>query len=78
MSFRLSCSQVKFFRRYFSINFLPVVMLFSALFHGCYRLADLVGFEVGVASGMTFIEAFPERVYKSMLFPFLMEDKRLG
>ena len=54
-------------------------MLFSVLSHGCcYRLADLVGFEVGVASGMTFIEAFPERVYKSMLFPLLMEDKRLG
>lgn len=45
---------------------------------GPFRLADLVGFEVGVASGMTYIEAFPERVYKSMLFPMLMEDKRLG
>lgn len=45
---------------------------------GPFRLADLVGFEVGVASGMTYIEAFPDRVYKSMLFPMLMEDKRLG
>lgn len=45
---------------------------------GPFRLADLVGFEVGVDSGMTYIEAFPERVYKSMLFPLLMEDKRLG
>jgi enoyl-CoA hydratase/3-hydroxyacyl-CoA dehydrogenase len=52
--------------------------LVSALAHWFYRLADLVGFEVGVASGLTFIEAFPDRVYKSMLFPFLMEDKRLG
>ncbi|KAH6554953.1 hypothetical protein KP509_1Z294000 [Ceratopteris richardii] len=45
---------------------------------GPFRLADLVGFEVGVASGMTYLEAFPDRVYKSMLFPLLMEDKRLG
>eukprot|EP00250_Pteridium_aquilinum_P001038 c11227_g1_i1 orf=376-2541(-) len=45
---------------------------------GPFRLADLVGFEVGVASGMTYIEAFPDRVYTSMLFPMLMEDKRLG
>lgn len=45
---------------------------------GPFRLADLVGFEVGVASGMTYIEAYPDRVYKSMLFPMMMEDKRLG
>ncbi|KAH7445114.1 hypothetical protein KP509_02G107300 [Ceratopteris richardii] len=45
---------------------------------GPFRLADLVGFEVGVASGMTYIEAYPDRVYKSKLFPLLMEEKRLG
>ncbi|KAI5059208.1 hypothetical protein GOP47_0025527 [Adiantum capillus-veneris] len=45
---------------------------------GPFRLADLVGFEVGLASGMTYLEVYPDRVYKSMLFPLLMEDKRLG
>ncbi|MCO5579515.1 hypothetical protein L7F22_033370 [Adiantum nelumboides] len=45
---------------------------------GPFRLADLVGFEVGVASGTTYIQAYPDRVYKSMLFPMLIEDKRLG
>jgi len=38
------------------------------------RLADLVGFGVAVATGMQYLENFPERVYKSMLLPIMMED----
>eukprot|EP00249_Psilotum_nudum_P012582 c23866_g2_i1 orf=3-2165(-) len=45
---------------------------------GPFRLADLVGFDIGLAVGKTYLEAFPERVYKSMLFTMLVEDKRLG
>ncbi|KAK6913755.1 3-hydroxyacyl-CoA dehydrogenase, NAD binding [Dillenia turbinata] len=33
---------------------------------GPFRLADLVGFGVAVATGMQYVENFPERVYKSM------------
>lgn len=42
------------------------------------RLADLVGFGVAVATGMQYLENFPDRVYKSMLIPLMMEDKRAG
>ncbi|KAF3975732.1 hypothetical protein ACB098_02G049900 [Castanea mollissima] len=45
---------------------------------GPFRLADLVGFGVAIATGMQFIENFPERTYKSMLIPLLQEDKRAG
>ncbi|GAV64146.1 ECH domain-containing protein/3HCDH domain-containing protein/3HCDH_N domain-containing protein [Cephalotus follicularis] len=45
---------------------------------GPFRLADLVGFGVAVATGMQFIENFPERSYKSMLIPLMLEDKRAG
>ncbi|KAK8671150.1 hypothetical protein V6N13_037755 [Hibiscus sabdariffa] len=45
---------------------------------GPFRLADLVGFGVGIATGMQFIENFPERTYKSMLVPIMQEDKRSG
>ncbi|KAF0920594.1 hypothetical protein E2562_035738 [Oryza meyeriana var. granulata] len=45
---------------------------------GPFRLADLVGFGVAVATGMQYLENFPERVYKSMLIPLMMEDKRAG
>ncbi|KAK7264651.1 hypothetical protein RJT34_32260 [Clitoria ternatea] len=45
---------------------------------GPFRLADLVGFGVAVATGMQFMENFPERTYKSMLIPLLQEDKRAG
>ncbi|XP_022741326.1 peroxisomal fatty acid beta-oxidation multifunctional protein MFP2-like [Durio zibethinus] len=45
---------------------------------GPFRLADLVGFGVGIATGMQFIENFPERTYKSMLIPIMQEDKRAG
>ncbi|KAK6930185.1 Enoyl-CoA hydratase/isomerase [Dillenia turbinata] len=45
---------------------------------GPFRLADLVGFGVAVATGMQYVENFPERVYKSMLIPLMQEDKRAG
>lgn len=45
---------------------------------GPFRLADLVGFGVAAATGMQYLENFPERVYKSMLIPLMMEDKRTG
>ncbi|XP_020226302.1 peroxisomal fatty acid beta-oxidation multifunctional protein MFP2 [Cajanus cajan] len=45
---------------------------------GPFRLADLVGFGVAIATGMQFIQNFPERTYKSMLIPLLQEDKRAG
>ncbi|KAG6664262.1 glyoxysomal fatty acid beta-oxidation multifunctional protein MFP-a-like isoform X1 [Carya illinoinensis] len=45
---------------------------------GPFRLADLVGFGVAIASGMQYAEHFPERTYKSMLVPLMQEDKRAG
>lgn len=45
---------------------------------GPFRLADLVGFRVAIASVSRYIEKFPERVYKSYLIPFMLEDKREG
>ncbi|AQK91465.1 enoyl-CoA hydratase1 [Zea mays] len=45
---------------------------------GPFRLADLVGFGVAVATGMQYLENFPERVYKSMLLPLMMEGNRAG
>ncbi|MBA0683766.1 hypothetical protein Goari_025396, partial [Gossypium aridum] len=45
---------------------------------GPFRLADLVGFGVAIATGSQFIENFPERTYKSMLIPIMQEDKRTG
>lgn len=42
------------------------------------RLADLVGFGVAIATGMQFVENFPERTYKSMLIPLMQEDGRAG
>ncbi|XP_040867219.1 peroxisomal fatty acid beta-oxidation multifunctional protein MFP2 isoform X2 [Glycine max] len=45
---------------------------------GPFRLVDLVGFGVAIATGMQFIQNFPERTYKSMLIPLLQEDKRAG
>ncbi|RWW00070.1 hypothetical protein GW17_00036984, partial [Ensete ventricosum] len=40
------------------------------------RFADLVGFGVAVATGMQYLQSFPERVYKSMLMSIMIEDKR--
>ncbi|XP_038723922.1 peroxisomal fatty acid beta-oxidation multifunctional protein MFP2-like isoform X2 [Tripterygium wilfordii] len=45
---------------------------------GPFRLKDLVGFGVGMATGLQFVQNFPERTYKSMLLPIMIEDKRLG
>ncbi|KAL2339019.1 hypothetical protein Fmac_013465 [Flemingia macrophylla] len=45
---------------------------------GPFRLVDLVGFGVAIATGMQFIQNFPERTYKSMLIPLMQEDKRAG
>ncbi|XP_057430072.1 peroxisomal fatty acid beta-oxidation multifunctional protein MFP2-like [Lotus japonicus] len=45
---------------------------------GPFRLVDLVGFGVGIATAMQFIENFPERTYKSLLIPLMQEDKRAG
>ncbi|KAG2727047.1 hypothetical protein I3760_01G142300 [Carya illinoinensis] len=43
---------------------------------GPFRLVDLVGFGVAIATGMQYVEHFPERTYKSMLIPLMQEDKR--
>lgn len=45
---------------------------------GPFRLCDLVGFGVAVATGSQFVFNFPERTYKSMLIPLMQEDKRAG
>ncbi|KAI8002788.1 hypothetical protein LOK49_LG08G03231 [Camellia lanceoleosa] len=45
---------------------------------GPFRLCDLVGFGVAIATGMQFVENFPERTYKSMLIMLLQEEKRAG
>ncbi|KAL6607812.1 hypothetical protein ACP70R_040875 [Stipagrostis hirtigluma subsp. patula] len=45
---------------------------------GPFRLVDRVGFRVAVAAVMQFLENFPERVYKSMLVPLMIEDERTG
>ena len=42
------------------------------------RLADLVGMQVGLAVGIQFVTAFPDRAYKAMLIPSLVEAGRLG
>ena len=43
-----------------------------------FRLCDLVGFGVAVATASQFVQAFPERTYKSMLIPLMQEDKNAG
>ncbi|URD90228.1 fatty acid beta-oxidation multifunctional protein [Musa troglodytarum] len=45
---------------------------------GPFRVADLVGFGVAVATGMQYLQRFPERVYKSMLMSIMVDDKRTG
>ncbi|KAI3459260.1 hypothetical protein Pfo_015923 [Paulownia fortunei] len=45
---------------------------------GPFRLCDLVGFGVAIATGGQFVLNFPERTYKSMLIPLMQEDKRAG
>ncbi|KAK9084259.1 hypothetical protein Scep_030730 [Stephania cephalantha] len=45
---------------------------------GPFRMIDLVGFGVAVATGGQFVLNFPERSHKSMLIPIMQEDNRLG
>ncbi|KAL9255207.1 Glyoxysomal fatty acid beta-oxidation multifunctional protein MFP-a-like protein [Drosera capensis] len=45
---------------------------------GPFRLADLVGFGVAVATSGQFIQNFPDRTYISMIVPLMQEDKRAG
>lgn len=45
---------------------------------GPFRLCDLVGFGVAIATGTQFVQNFPERTYKSLLIPIMQEDKRAG
>ncbi|RAL54328.1 hypothetical protein DM860_001456 [Cuscuta australis] len=45
---------------------------------GPFRLCDLVGFGVAIATGGQYVMNFPERTYKSMLIPLMQEDKRGG
>ncbi|KAG8369922.1 hypothetical protein BUALT_Bualt14G0063700 [Buddleja alternifolia] len=45
---------------------------------GPFRLCDLVGFGVAIATGGQFVLNFPERTYKSMLIPLMQDDKRAG
>ncbi|PSS01513.1 3-hydroxyacyl-CoA dehydrogenase [Actinidia chinensis var. chinensis] len=45
---------------------------------GPFRLCDLVGFGVAIATGSQYVQNFPERTYKSMLIPLMQEDKRAG
>lgn len=41
-------------------------------------MVDLVGFGVAIATGKQFVESFPERCYKSILMPIMLEDNRAG
>ncbi|XP_077218571.1 glyoxysomal fatty acid beta-oxidation multifunctional protein MFP-a-like [Tasmannia lanceolata] len=45
---------------------------------GPFRMIDLVGFGVAMATGIQFVENFPERIYKSPLISIMAEDKRTG
>ncbi|KAF4355653.1 hypothetical protein F8388_013070 [Cannabis sativa] len=45
---------------------------------GPFRLLDLVGFGVAIASGTQYIENFPERTYTSLLIPLMQDDGRQG
>ncbi|XP_047316266.1 peroxisomal fatty acid beta-oxidation multifunctional protein MFP2-like [Impatiens glandulifera] len=45
---------------------------------GPFRMCDLVGFGVAMATGLQFVESFSERTVKTMLIPLLWEDKRTG
>ncbi|KAL5983702.1 hypothetical protein ACLOJK_017793 [Asimina triloba] len=45
---------------------------------GPFRLTDLVGFGVAVATHTQFLQSFPDRCYKSELIPVMLKDKRAG
>ena len=56
----------------FFIFDLHLTLLFS------FRLIDLVGFGVAIATGGQFVQNFPDRTFKSMIIPLMQEDKRAG
>ncbi|CAA7388848.1 unnamed protein product [Spirodela intermedia] len=45
---------------------------------GPFRMVDLVGFGVAIATTMQYLQSFPERCYRSVLLLLMMEDKRGG
>lgn len=45
---------------------------------GPFRLADLVGIDIGLHVGKNFVDSFPERVYISTLLQHMHESGRLG
>nr|XP_016440409.1 PREDICTED: glyoxysomal fatty acid beta-oxidation multifunctional protein MFP-a-like [Nicotiana tabacum] len=45
---------------------------------GPFRLCDLIGIGVAMATEAQFILNMPDRTYKSMLIPLMQQDKRLG
>uniref|UniRef100_A0A0D9ZY32 Uncharacterized protein n=1 Tax=Oryza glumipatula TaxID=40148 RepID=A0A0D9ZY32_9ORYZ len=45
---------------------------------GPFRLADLVGFGVAIASRKQYLQSYPERCYKSMLIQIMLEENRTG
>ncbi|WVZ98184.1 hypothetical protein U9M48_043653 [Paspalum notatum var. saurae] len=45
---------------------------------GPFRLADLVGFGVAIATRKQYYQSYPERCYKSMILQILLEDNRTG
>ncbi|XP_066362494.1 glyoxysomal fatty acid beta-oxidation multifunctional protein MFP-a-like [Miscanthus floridulus] len=45
---------------------------------GPFRLADLVGFGVAIATRKQYYQSYPERCYQSMLLQILVEDNRTG
>ncbi|KAL6844990.1 hypothetical protein ACP4OV_025163 [Aristida adscensionis] len=45
---------------------------------GPFRLADLVGFGVSIATRKQYLQSYPERCYNSMLVQIMLEDNRTG
>ncbi|KAI0510347.1 hypothetical protein KFK09_010948 [Dendrobium nobile] len=45
---------------------------------GPFRLADLVGFGVAVATILQYLQSYPERCYRSELMKLMLDDKRTG
>jgi enoyl-CoA hydratase/3-hydroxyacyl-CoA dehydrogenase len=45
---------------------------------GPFSLSDLVGADIGVHVGANIVDSYPDRVYKSALFPMMVAQKRLG
>lgn len=45
---------------------------------GPFRLADLVGFGVAIATGLQYLQNYPERCYSSGLKQLMLDDNRAG